>query len=88
MVDVIFAMVVNRLPSSLLQACHVTLYRRSGEVRVSGSVPPSHPFYRAMDVFYKNRLEEDLFGRRWNLFSQEGDLVFFDTTTVSSQGAG
>ena len=49
-----------------------------------------HHFYRALDVLYeyKERLEEDLFRRRQDLFSQEVDLVFFDTTTVSFQGEG
>jgi len=44
-----------------------------------------HHFYRALDVLYeyKERLEEDLFRRRQDLFSQEVDIVFFDTTTVS-----
>jgi hypothetical protein len=47
-------------------------------------------FYRALDVLweYKERLEEDLFRKRRDLFSQEVDLVFFDTTTVSFQGEG
>jgi len=49
-----------------------------------------HHFYRALDVLYeyKERLEEDLFRRRRDLFLQEVDLVFFDTATVSFQGEG
>jgi len=47
-------------------------------------------FYRALDVLWehKERLEEDLFRKRRDLFSREVDLVFFDTTTVSFQGEG
>ena len=87
-VSAIYAMVLNRLlaPSSKLGVS-----RWIEEVEEpSFSKLSLHHFYRALDVLYENkeRLEEALFRRRQDLFSQEVDIVFFDTTTVSFYGEG
>ncbi|MCS7240785.1 MAG: IS1634 family transposase [Candidatus Bipolaricaulota bacterium] len=87
-VDAMFAMVVNRLlaPCSKLSVFHWIEEVEEPAFRDLAL----HHFYRAMDVLYANkeRLEEDLFRKNWDLFSQEVDLAFFDTTTVSFQGEG
>ncbi|HPI33404.1 MAG TPA: IS1634 family transposase [candidate division Zixibacteria bacterium] len=48
-----------------------------------------HHLYRAMRWLgeERERIEEGLFGRRKTLFS-EGDLVFFDTTSIYFEGRG
>jgi len=82
-VSAIFAMVLNRL---LAPCSKLGVSRWIQEVEEpSFAKLELHHFYRALDVLweYKERLEEDLFGRRQGLFSREVDLVFFDTTTVS-----
>ena len=87
-VSAIFAMVLNRL---LAPCSKLGVFRWIEEVEEPSFAGLSlHHFYRALDVLweYKERLEEDLFRRRQDLFSQEVDLVFFDTTTVSFQGEG
>jgi hypothetical protein len=87
-VAAIFAMVLNRL---LSPCSKLGVSRWIEEVEEPSFAGLSlHHFYRALDVLweYKERLEEDLFLRRQDLFSQEVDLVFFDTTTVSFQGEG
>jgi len=87
-VAAIFAMVLNRL---LPPCSKLGVSRWIEEVEEPSLVGLElHHFYRALDVLYeyKERLGEDLFRRRRDLFSQEVDLVFFDTTTVSFQGRG
>jgi len=87
-VSAIFAMVLNRL---LAPCSKLGVSRWIEEVEEPSFAGLSlHHFYRALDVLWehKERLEEDLFRRRQDLFSQEVDLVFFDTTTVSFQGEG
>ena len=86
-VAAIFAMVLNRL---LSPCSKLGVSRWVQEVEEPSFASLSlHHFYRALDVLweYKEPLEEGLFWRR-DLFSQEVDLVFFDTTTVSFQGEG
>lgn len=87
-VEAIFVMVLNRLlaPCSKLRVPEwIQGVEETGVLRLA-----LHHFYRAMDVLVTNkeRLEEDLFSRKRDLFSQEVDLVFFDTTTVSIYGEG
>jgi len=87
-VAAIFAMVLNRL---LSPCSKLGVSRWVQEVEEPSFASLSlHHFYRALDVLweYKEPLEEGLFWRRRDLFSQEVDLVFFDTTTVSFQGEG
>jgi transposase len=87
-VSAIFAMVLNRL---LAPCSKLGVSRWIEEVEEPSFAGLClHHFYRALDVLWehKERLEEDLFRRRRDLFSQEVDLVFFDTTTVSFQGEG
>ncbi|HAF71538.1 MAG: Transposase IS4 family protein [Acetothermia bacterium 64_32] len=87
-VAAIYAMVLNRL---LAPCSKLGVSRWIEEVEEPSFRGLSlHHFYRALDVLYeyKGRLEEDLFRRRRDLFSQEVDLVFFDTTTVSFHGEG
>ncbi|MGY4707880.1 IS1634 family transposase [Candidatus Bipolaricaulota sp. J31] len=87
-VSAIFAMVLNRI---LAPCSKLGVSRWIEEVEdPSFSELKLHHFYRALDVLWENkeRLEADLFRRRRDLFSQEVDLVLFDTTTVSFQGEG
>ena len=88
MISAIFAMVLNRL---LCPCSKRRVSRWSEEVEEPAFQGLSlHHFYRTLDVPWENkgRLEEDLFRRRQDLFSQGVDFVFFDTTTVSFQGEG
>ncbi|MCM8784603.1 MAG: IS1634 family transposase [Candidatus Omnitrophica bacterium] len=45
-------------------------------------------FYRALDFIYRHKsdLEKDLFFKMTNLFSQELDLIMFDTTSIKYWG--
>jgi len=87
-VAAVFAMVLNRLLSPCSKLGVSRWIEQVEEPSFIGL--ELHHFYRALDVLweYKERLEEDLFVRGQDLFSQEVDLVFFDTTTVAFQGEG
>ena len=83
----VFLSVLHRLfdPGSDRQA-----ERWKADHRIDGGAELQlHHLYRAMRFLGENRerIEERLFGRRRTLFT-EGDLVFFDTTSIYFEGRG
>ena len=83
----IFLSVLHRLfaPGSDRQA-----ERWRADYRIEGTEPLElHHFYRAMAWLgqVRRQIEERLFSRRRNLFTQ-ADLVFFDTTSMYFEGRG
>ena len=84
--EAIFCMVLNRLtePTSKLGVSDWkdSVYRPEFE-RLK-----LHHFYRAIDFLDENKdtIEEQLFFHHTNLFTQQLDLVFFDTTSTYVEG--
>lgn len=86
--ECLLAMVMNRLmePSSeygllnWLKSVHESRWKQFG----------LNQFYRALDFlsWHKKDLEKDLFLKTTDLFSQQLDLVMFDTTTMKYWGEG
>ena len=87
--EAVFAMVLNRLvdPSSKLK---VNEWTKKDVYEPAFEKLQLHHFYRALDVLaeYKDKIEEALFFNELNLFNQELDLVFFDTTSAYFEAEG
>ena len=81
-----FAMVLNRLldPMSKLKVSEwvKTIYRPEWEKL------ELHHFYRALDflVEHKSEFEQALYGRVWDLFNLNLDLLLWDTTSTYFEG--
>jgi len=87
--EAVFAMVLNRLmdPQSKIQVAEWAkedVYEPRFE-----SLQPHH-YYRALDFLadHKSTIEEQLFLAGADLFNQELDIVFFDTTSTYFEGRG
>ncbi len=79
-----FAMVANRClaPASKLY-CYEQWLREDVRLAGAGGLELHH-LYRAMDCCerHKEPLEQELFCRTADLFSCDGELIFYDTTTL------
>ncbi|MFN3414624.1 MAG: IS1634 family transposase, partial [Thermoanaerobaculum sp.] len=86
--EAVFAMVLNRLldPGS----------KRATHLWAEGVYEPGfeqlelHHYYRALDFLAENKeaVEDGWYGRLLDLFRQELDLVFWDTTSTYFEGRG
>ena len=86
--ECIFAMVTNRL---IKQDSEYATARWLGEVHEERWQDfDVHHFYKALDflVEHKADFERDLFTNTTDLFSQELDLIMFDTTSIKYWGEG